>query len=126
MIYAKRFMQVETAVVRESSSLQQVSRVLLKNGTSGVPVVDRNRKPVGFVSERDIIKAIARRGPKPMTAGDIMHRKVLTVEEDTPIEYVSKLLSDLPYRNIPVTRGNKIVGMINRKDVIANLLGHYY
>ena len=126
MVYAKQFMQADTAVVRESSSLQQVSRVLLKNGTSGVPVVDRNRKPVGFISERDIVKAIARFGPKPMTAGEIMHRKVLTVEEDTPIEYVSKLLSEHPYRNIPVTRGNRIVGMINRKDVISNLLGHYY
>jgi len=126
MIYAKRFVKRSPKFIRETSTIEQISKVMAKSKTSGIPVVDQTMQLIGFISERDVINAIAKHGLKELTAKDIMRKEVLTVEEDTPLEYVSKLFSEYSFRHLPVTRGGRVVGMINRKDVISNLLSHYY
>jgi len=130
MTPTKKYIRSEIQVVQVNSNLQQISKILRKNKTSGVPVTDGNMNLVGFISERDIIQFLAKGSLggnlRDVTAEDIMQKKVLSVEEDTPLEYISKLFSEHPFRNIPVMRGKMVVGIINRKDVIGNLLSHYY
>lgn len=112
--------------VRDDTSVQAICKILATNRLSGVPVVDKKSKIAGFVSERDIIAAVNKKGFLNFTAGQLMTRKVLFVREGMSAEEVSRIFTEEPIRYLPVIKNRKVVGVISRKDVIHRLLGQYY
>ena len=123
---AKDIMQKKTVSVRHDATLKEASELLIKNKLSGIPVVNNKGNLIGFISERDIIEAISQDDFENKKTEDIMTKNVISINEDTSIEEVSRIFSKYPYRYIPVCRDKNIVGIISRKDVIEKLLGQYY
>lgn len=111
--------------VYNDASIEEVCKILAKHGLSGVPVVDKNKKLVGFISERDII---ANFGRECLTekAGDLMQRKVIFIKYGTSIEEASKIFTEKKIRHLPIVKNGKVVDIISRKDIIKHLVGHYY
>lgn len=112
-----------------SMSLQEISKILISNKLSGLPVVEKSKKKlVGFISERDIIIALSRGlvADKKVKVKDVMNKKVVSVEEKDLLEKASEIFTENPYRYLPVTKNKKLVGIISRKDVINKLMHHYY
>ncbi len=145
---AKDVMKTGVITVKEDDSLQEVARVLLEKGISGVPVVNDNRIVVGIITEGDLIyqgkkfdipafieilggvfyfeeprklekelrKMVATR------AADVMSTKVITVEEDTPIEDIASLMIDKSINRVPViAEDGKLLGIISRQDLIKSI-----
>jgi acetoin utilization protein AcuB len=96
------------------------------------PVV-HDGKLVGIVSDKDLLNA----SPSPatslsvwemnyllskITVKDVMTRKVLTVNEDTPIEEAARIMADNKIGGMPVMRGNKVVGIITETDLFKIFL----
>lgn len=126
MTAIKDIMNKEVVTIKQSATMQEVSRMLIKNRLSGIPVVDEKKSLVGFVSERDIIKALSTGVSLDTKAKDVMVKNVVSVKESDSIEQVSQVFTVHPFRYIPVTKRRKIMGIISRKDVIEKLLGQYY
>jgi len=122
----KELMESNVITVKDSDSVVTICKLLSKHRISGVPVVSKAGKLVGFVSERDIIAAVSKPNFIKTTAKQIMSKKVKTITEDTPVTHASKLFSQESYRHIPVTRNGKVVGIIARKDVATHMMKHYY
>lgn len=96
------------------------------------PVV-HDGKLVGIVSDKDLLNA----SPSPatslsvwemnyllskITVKDVMTRKVLTVNEDTPIEEAARIMADNKIGGMPVMRGTKVVGIITETDLFKIFL----
>ena len=96
------------------------------------PVV-KDGQLVGIVSDKDLLNA----SPSPatslsvwelnyllskITVRDVMTRKVLTVNEDTPIEQAARIMADNKIGGLPVMRGDSIVGIITETDLFKILL----
>ena len=126
MLKAKDIMNEKFVTVSSDTDVQKICCILIKNKVSGLPVVKDGKKLIGFVSERDIIASICTRAVLKKKAKDIMIRKVLSVKEDTPVDKISKIFTERPFRYIPVTKKGIVVGTISRKQVINQLLGQYY
>lgn len=128
MTMIKDIMNKNFIAVKVDTSLQKVCEVLIKNKISGVPVQDSNGNLVGFISERDIITCLSKCFGEcgRRVAKDVMTKKVVSVEENTAVEKLSKIFTDSSFRYLPVTKNKKVVGMVSRKDVINKLLGQYY
>ena len=126
MITLKSIMKKNVKTIRASAAFQEVSKLLIKNKLSGVPVVDKNKDLIGFVSERDIIGAIAAGNFINKRVKDIMTKKLIFLEDYTTFEVASKVFTEHPIRCLPVTRKKKLVGIVSKKDVINRLVGHYY
>lgn len=92
------------------------------------PVV-QNSKLVGIVSDKDLLNA----SPSPATSLSIwemnylmgkvtvkeaMSKKVLTVQENTPIEEAARIMSDNKIGGLPVMRGDDVVGIITETDLL--------
>ncbi|MEE8359893.1 MAG: CBS domain-containing protein [Candidatus Omnitrophota bacterium] len=119
-------MKKEVITVKEKDSLEALCKLLVSKKLSGVPVIGDKENLVGFISERDIITAVGKGNFKNKKVSDVMTRKVFSVDHDRPIEQVSQIFTDKPLRYVPVTKGDKLVGIVSRKDVINKLLGQYY
>jgi len=126
MLRAKDIMNEKVVTVSLDTDVQRICGILIKNRISGLPVVKEGKRLIGFVSERDIIASTSRRDFLRKKAKDIMTRKVTSVKEDVPVEQVSKIFTEKPFRYIPVTRKGAVTGIISRKQVINRLLGQYY
>ncbi|MFH1752715.1 MAG: CBS domain-containing protein, partial [Candidatus Omnitrophota bacterium] len=119
-------MMKDVATVSKGESLQNVCKLLTSKRLSGVPVVDAKRNLAGFISERDIITAFGEGKFAKKKVSDVMTRKVFSIEDDRPIDQVSQIFTDKPFRYVPVTKGDKLVGIVSRRDIISKLLGQYY
>lgn len=106
----------EVLTVQEDAPLRDLARLLDRHRISGVPVCDRSGHMVGIISEYDLI---ARPGAR--TVGEAMTRDVISVMEDTDVDDVRFLLVDRKIKRVPVLRGQKLVGIVSRADLVRQL-----
>jgi CBS domain-containing protein len=74
----------------------------------------------GILSERDIVRAVAREGAEALSfpVGQVMTRDVVTcVESDTCAEIMERMTAH-KFRHLPVLRDNALVGLISIGDVV--------
>ncbi len=143
-IYAKDIMTKEVVTVHSDTPLLDVAKALAEHNFDGVPVVDKDNKVIGIVTEYDLInktsavhlptlQVILKNLPQfkkedahfqeeilNLKVTDIMNKEPLTLAPDVPYDEVIKLFRDHHRVNpIPVvdTEG-KILGVISRFDVL--------
>lgn len=124
-ILVKDHMQANAQAVSASANVKEVIEHLFKTNMTGVPVVDENEQVIGFVSEQDCIKGMLnstffREEPPPVT--QIMHSPVLTVTPETSVVEVAETMMHNKPKNYPVVSHGKLVGIINRKDILQALV----
>ncbi len=77
---------------------------------------------LGIITERDIMKAVARgmdlRGT-PVSA--VMTTQVLTVTPSTPVEEAARHMAERWIRHLPVVDGDEVVGMVSQRDLCGLL-----
>jgi len=125
-MHVRDVMKKDIIVVKAHESVQHISKVLTEKNISNIPVIDQKGKLVGVVSEQDIIKAMGSDKFMKLSAKDIMTKNVLSVKENDPLEYVSKIFMEKPYRRLPVTRNKTVVGVITREEIIQSFMSEYY
>jgi len=110
---AKDIMTKDVITVTPATTVRNLAMILIKNQISGAPVAGRNGKIVGVVSEADIV---AKKG-KDVKA--IMSKKVISVKEETSVEEVAQLMTTHKIKRIPVMRGEDVVGIVSRADIVS-------
>ncbi len=105
--------------VGRGTTVRDVAIQMFLGGISGMPVTERDGTILGIVTELDVIRAI--RAGKPVestTAEEIMTPEVISVQVDTPIEDVMRVIETARILRVPVTDGGKLVGVISRPDIL--------
>jgi len=98
-----------------------------------LPVLDREGRLVGIVLEKDLLYA----SPSPatslsiyemqyllskLTVAEVMSRRVITVDEITPLEEAARIMADHRIGGLPVMRGDRLVGIITETDLFKVFL----
>ena len=90
-----------------------------EHGIGSVVVVDGNR-PVGILTERDLLRAAAAAAePSTGLVRDWMADHADCVQADASIDDAWRQLDDHGYRHIPVTVGDELKGIISIRDLMA-------
>jgi acetoin utilization protein AcuB len=118
--------------VSPDSPINDVLAMFKKEHIRRAPVI-KDGKLVGIVSERDLLNA----SPSPVTTlsvwelnyliskvkiKNVMSRKVITVNRDTPIEEAARIMADKKIGGLPVVDGDRVVGMITETDLFKVFL----
>lgn len=118
--------------VSPDEPINEVLAMFRKEHIRRAPVM-KHGKLVGIVSERDLLNA----SPSSVTTlsvwemnyliskvkvKDVMTRKVIAVDKDTPIEEAARIMADKKIGGVPVTSSDKIVGMITETDLFKVFL----
>jgi CBS domain-containing protein len=109
---------VET--IKPSKTISDAVDVLARKRIGALVVVDENRKIVGIVSERDIIRSISADGAGVLDApvSTIMTRSVVTCEETETIDCVMSRMTRGRFRHLPVEDGGRLAGIVSIGDVV--------
>ena len=83
-------------------------------------IVDKSKRIVGIVSERDVVRAIARGGAQALSEAveTVMTRKVVTCTEDETINDVMTRMTRGRFRHLPVATNGRLAGIVSIGDVV--------
>jgi CBS-domain-containing membrane protein len=116
---ARDIMTSRVVTIRPEAGVHEAARLLAEHNISGVPVVDAAGAMVGLVTEADLI------GKPGETVGDIMSRRVMSVGEGTPVDEIAQLLTSNHYKRVPIVRGDKVVGVVSRADIVKMMASRW-
>ena len=132
---AQEIMTRQVITIRSDSSLQDAIAAMLRHGISGMPVVDEQGRPVGMLSEGDLLRRTEldteRRRPRWLafllgpgklaeeyththgrTVADVMTDKLYSVAPDAPVQDVVQLMERHRIKRVPVLENG------DRKSVV--------
>ncbi|MDA0240227.1 MAG: CBS domain-containing protein [Proteobacteria bacterium] len=106
--------------VEESQSISTAAQVLTHHRIGLLVVMSTERKFVGLLSERDIVRAVAKSPEKisEILVGDLVTRNVTACDMRATVDDVLDTMRENGFRHIPVVDGGKIKGIISRTDVL--------
>lgn len=120
--------------VLQSAAVKDAIQLLERHSIAAMPVVDDLGRLVGVVSEADVIREMvvpdqrAHERPVRLTAppfhsrvADIMSTHLLTVPSDTELAKAADLMTSTAVKSLPVVHGERVVGVISRRDIIRLL-----
>ena len=110
---AKDIMTRDVITVSPAITIRNLAMILIKNQISGAPVVAKNGKIIGVVSEADIV------AKKGKDVKSIMSKNVISVSEETSVEEIAKLMTTHHIKRLPVIRGDQMVGLVSRADIVS-------
>jgi len=92
---------------------------LAEHGVGVLVVVDEGNRPVGIVSERDIVREAARNESFfDKAVEDIMTRDVIVGTPQDDLTAVSHTMTELRIRHLPVVDQGRLVGLVSIGDVV--------
>ena len=130
--------------VDENASVPTVAKLLAEHGISATPVVDKDNRVIGMVSEGDLLHRTETGTEKCRSwwlemmastnqlAGDyikshsanvkdVMTRDVISVSDTTPLADIAILLESNRIKRVPVVRDGKLVGIVSRANLVRAL-----
>lgn len=111
----------------------EAMRIMGERGFRHLPVVDRKEKPVGIITQTDLLNA----SPSPATAlsvsevnyllanlriRDVMSSPVVTVSDDAPLEDAARVMVENKFGCLPVIGAGKLVGVITETDIFKSFV----
>ena len=125
MITVKDWMSKPVMTVKPGISVKEAADIMAKHNIGSVVISNDGKTVDGIVTERDLLKRIIAQGqdPKAIKVDDMMTKKVLTVDSDTSLLEISKIMSKNNLRRIIVTERNKMIGIVTSRDLLQLMAG---
>jgi CBS domain-containing protein len=121
---AKDYLTRDVSTTTAQTDIHQAISLLVKERISGMPVLDGNGKLVGILTTRDCLKIAFSASYHKDSGGPVsnfMTADVETVNAEMDIVEVAELFVNSRYHQLPVTSEGRLLGMINRYDVLKAL-----
>ena len=101
-------------------SIFTISNLMKEGKVGSIIIMDQNNKPVGIITERDIVRrgVSDSKDPKTTKATEIMSNPLITVEKDTYLYEAAKKMVKNKIRRLPVVKNNTLVGIVTVTDII--------
>jgi CBS domain-containing protein len=118
VVCAKDFMTKEVVTVGADKSVLDAAK-LMTDYEVGSVVVLQGGKPVGIVTDRDIIVRAVAKGMRleEVSVDEIMSKPLVTVKPDVSIIEVAKLMDQKSIRRVPVVEDDEVVGIVTSSDM---------
>lgn len=149
MLKASDVMHTEFKSVAPSTTVEALGRLFIDQNLTGAPVIDADGKLIGMVTEYDLISRSKRlhiptvvrifdafitlEGTKSLddeirkmaatTVTDICSTEVVVIRENTPLDEIATIMAERNIHILPVVRDEKVIGLVNRHDIVKGLAG---
>lgn len=129
----ERRMTKNPVTIGPDANVVEASELMKKEKVHRLPVIDKDKKLVGVISEKDILYAT----PSPasslsihemayllskLTVRKLMSKDPVTITKDTTVEEAARLMVDQDLSCLPVVEGDRLVGIVSKSDMFKILL----
>jgi CBS domain-containing protein len=117
---------IKVITIRPDQSIRQALGLLAEHNIGALVVVDEGLRPVGILSERDIVREAAHNDKFfTRTVADLMTRDVITGQPHDDLLTVAHTMTERRIRHLPVVDKDRLVGMVSIGDVVKAQRDHY-
>ncbi|KYH38489.1 MAG: signal transduction protein [Candidatus Hecatellales archaeon B24] len=108
--------------IKASANAFQAAKKM-KAGKLGYLMVVEGGRPVGIVTEADLVGKVLARGinPEKVAVSRFMSKPLITVPPHHDIAAASMLMAKHNIRHLPVVDGDRLVGVVTAKDIIKHV-----
>jgi CBS-domain-containing membrane protein len=118
MFTAKDLMTTHVVTVSVDDTIDHAITLMVRHRISGLPVLDLEGRPVGIVSEFDLLELICEGHTEQGSVSRYMSPELFGVaEHDSWVALVDAFRSKR-VRRLPVLRDGKLVGIVTRHDLV--------
>jgi CBS domain-containing protein len=111
--------------IEPSATLAAATKMLAQRRIGALVVTGADRRIVGIISERDIVRVLDQKGTAVLDApiAETMTRKVVTCAVSDTIAVIMERMTEGKFRHVPVVEQGRLVGIISIGDVVKARLG---
>ena len=103
--------------VSQNDSIQIAARIMKEEDTGVVPIVD-NGRPVGVITDRDIVvRAVADGSQANKPVREIASGDLVCATPDMSTREATRIMSERQIRRLPVVEGDRLVGIVSLGDI---------
>ena len=117
----KDVMTSPVITVNEDGIVHELTKLMDKNDVGCIIVTDKEGRPVGIITERDLITRVLAKNllANKVKAKKVMTSPLLTIDPDEPLAEAARKMSRLNVRRLGVIYKGNLVGLISSKDILA-------
>jgi CBS domain-containing protein len=118
-VVVRDIMSKDVKIVRNDTSVQEVVALMSKYDVNSVLVV-QSGKPTGIITTRDVlVRAVEHGMPlNSIIARMIYTNPLVTIDESATVEEAAKLMKQWRIKHLPVTKDERLVGMLTYTDIV--------
>jgi CBS domain-containing protein len=121
MPLARGHMSRDLLSVEPGVSLTEVATRMVDKDVGAVLVMEGDRL-IGILTERDVLRAVARGMAESSVVADWMTRDPDTLDPDESTQHAAVLMIHGGFRHLPVTENDEVVGMLSIRDLMRIVL----
>jgi len=117
----KDVMASPVVTIGENQTIYKAAQLMDKHDVGCVIVTDKEGKPAGILTERDLITRVLAKNklPSRVKAGKVMTMPLLTIDPDETLPEAARRMSKLNIRRLGVMYKGNLEGIISSKDILA-------
>jgi signal-transduction protein with cAMP-binding, CBS, and nucleotidyltransferase domain len=106
--------------IKDTDTVLAAARLMKKNAIGCVVVVDKKGKPVGLMTERDVVRRVAALDllPGKIQAAKSMTKPPATIDSASDVTEAAKKMRELKIRRLVVLQGGELKGIITSNDIV--------
>ncbi|NIA25834.1 MAG: CBS domain-containing protein [Gammaproteobacteria bacterium] len=128
-------MTMDVLTTSPSAPLKEAARTMVREGVSGLPVIDESGELVGIITEADFLEREADRSRRRLlnamfresealvdadTVGEVMTKDPVVIFPEASVAEAARVMAHNHVKRLPVVGAQgKLVGIISRADVVA-------
>jgi len=114
----------DVVTIAPTARLAEAVKILAEHRIGAIVITGPADRVVGILSERDIVRVLAERGPAALDeqVAAVMTRKVATCTGNETLAAIMEQMTTGKFRHLPVVEQNRLVGIISIGDVVKQRL----
>ena len=108
--------------IKADSTISNLTDLLTLHDIGAVIVVDNNNKPIGIVSERDVIKNYSK---NYNNIKNIMTNKLISCDLSISSTNLLEIMNKNKVRHVPIINNDELLGIVSIGDVVKRLIETY-
>jgi CBS domain-containing protein len=106
--------------IEPNATLETAVRTLAEHRIGALLVLGPDRRVIGILSERDIVRTLAELGAAALAQplAQVMTRRVVTCNPSETISVIMERMTAGKFRHVPVVEQDQVVGIVSIGDVV--------
>lgn len=120
-LLVKDVMSSPVVTIEEDAPANRVAGLLDKHGLGCIVVTSKEGKPLGIITERDLVGRVLAKNVKPdaFKAKEVMTAPLISIDPDETISEAARKMSRLNIRRLGVVYKGQLIGVLSSKDILA-------
>ena len=110
--------------IEPAATLETAVRTLAEHRIGALLVLGPDRRVIGILSERDIVRVLAEQGADALKQplAQVMTRKVVTCSQSDTVDVLMQRMTTGKFRHLPVVEQEQVIGVVSIGDVVKHRL----